>query len=115
MKLAHYELSLAVVQSFGLNYPERVQLYAHTWLGRAGNLYNMLRGRSVLYVVWKHEVHLTTAGLTADFYGRIDIALRKPKPALRRLDMGALSLLLRNAERRGKWKTLRQSFKNSHA
>ena len=114
MKLAHYELLSVVMPSFGLNYPEKVQLLAHTWVGRVGNLYNMLRGHSVMYVVWNHNIHLTTVGLTADFHGRIDIAAGRPAIGLRRLDLTALQVLLAEAER-GKWKALRQSFRHSHA
>ncbi len=114
MKLAHYELDQTAQLSFGLNYPERVQLHAHTWLGRAGNLYNLVRGRSVLYLVWGHKIHLTEAGETVDFLARIDIASGRLTIGLKRLNIDVLGLLLRESER-GKWKALRYSFRYSHA
>ncbi len=114
MKLAHYELASIAALDFGLNYPEKIQLHAHTWLGRMGSLYNLVRGRSVLYLVWGHSVHLTKAGELVDLHARIYIAAGRTAIGLKSFNITVLGELLRESER-GRRKALQRSFHYSHA
>jgi hypothetical protein len=98
MRIFSYLVSKAVVNDFGLNHPERFQLHVHSRLGLlATTLFNYIMNRDVLYVVWRHDVHLTTWG--AWFLSKDALPLE------------AMRGLLQEADRGNAWKALFRSFK----
>ncbi len=62
MLVFSYDLSKAVLTSFGLNYPEHFQLHSYTRLSSVVGVFNFILGRGSAYAVWKHQVHLSEIG-----------------------------------------------------
>ncbi len=94
MKVFDFELAKYVINSCGLDHPERLQMVTYTRKTALLDLYNAVRGKAVPYVVWKDTIYLSSVS-----------RYRK------HLDRVVLRDILQEAQR-SNWKGFKRSLRN---